>query len=205
MLEKIAPIMKSKKQVGIVILAAGASTRMGTPKQLLQFQGRSFLRHTTEIALASVCKPIIVVLGAYAEQIRHEVAELPVVIVENHNWRQGMGSSIQAGIKMLEHDSNIDGVMLLLCDQPFISVDIINQLVEAFYTTDKLIVASEYKQTLGVPALFSREMLPELINLNTSAGAKQIIQKYEKLVNRVSFELGAIDIDTPQEYEQLSI
>ncbi|RUT00353.1 hypothetical protein DSM106972_074810 [Dulcicalothrix desertica PCC 7102] len=197
--------MKSLQQVGIVILAAGASTRMGTPKQLLNFQGRSFLRHTIEIALASVCKPVIVVLGANASQIRNEISELPVVIVENHNWRQGMGGSIQAGIKTLEHNSNIDGAILLLCDQPFISVDIINQLVEAFYTTGKPIIASEYKHTLGVPALFSRQIFPELMNLNTASGAKQVIQKYNKLVHTVSFELGAIDIDTPEEYEQLNI
>ncbi|OKH42970.1 4-diphosphocytidyl-2C-methyl-D-erythritol synthase [Calothrix sp. HK-06] len=197
--------MKNLVQVGIVILAAGASTRMGTPKQLLKFQGRSFLRHTIEIALASVCKAVIVVLGANALQIRDEVSELPVVIVENHNWHQGMGGSIQAGIKTLEHDSNIDGAILLLCDQPFISVDIINKLVEAFYTTEKSIIASEYKQTLGVPALFARHIFAELMNLNTASGAKQVIQKNEKLVHKVFFELGAIDIDTLEEYEQLNI
>ncbi|BAZ10298.1 hypothetical protein NIES4071_21130 [Calothrix sp. NIES-4071] len=197
--------MKNAQPIGIVILAAGASTRMGTPKQLLHFRGRSFLRHTTEIALASVCEPIVVVLGANALQIRNEVATLSVTIVENHHWRQGMGSSIQAGIKTLESLHNTDAVVLLLCDQPFISVDIINQLVETFYTTGKPIIASEYKQTLGVPALFSREILPELINLNTASGAKQVIQKYKNLVDKVSFELGAIDIDTPEEYEQLNI
>lgn len=197
--------MESLQQVGIVILAAGASTRMGTPKQLLKFQGRSFLRHTTEIALASVCKPVIVVLGANALPIRNEISELPVIIIENHNWRQGMSSSIQAGIKTLEHNSNIDAVILLLCDQPFISVDIINELVEAFYTTAKPIIASEYKQTLGVPALFARQLFSELMNLNSASGAKQVIQKNEELVHKVCFELGAIDIDTPEEYEQLNI
>lgn len=197
--------MESLQQVGIVILAAGASTRMGTPKQLLHFQGRSFLRHTIEIALASVCKPVIVVLGANASLIRDQISELPVIIVENHNWRQGMASSIQAGIKTLEDDSNIDGAILLLCDQPFISVDIINELVDAFYTTAKPIIASEYKQTLGVPALFARHIFSELMNLNSASGAKQVIQKYNSLVHRVSFELGAIDIDTPEEYQQLNI
>jgi molybdenum cofactor cytidylyltransferase len=196
--------MTSTQSIGIVILAAGASTRMGTPKQLLHFQGRSFLRHTTEIALASVCEPVVIVLGANAEQIRHEVSALPVIVVENQEWRQGMGASIQVGIKTLTDESNnTDAVVLLLCDQPFISVNIINQLVEAFYTTAKPIIACQYAETLGVPALFERQFFLELMQLDAHSGAKQVINKYVDLVYPVSFEMGAVDIDTPQDYEKL--
>ncbi len=194
----------SLPKVGTIILAAGASTRMGTPKQLLQFKGRSLLRHTTEVALASVCEPMIVVLGAYAEQIHNEVNQLPVVVVENQEWHLGMGASIRVGINAPNDSSeNIEAVVLLLCDQPFVCVDVVNQLVEAYHTTLQPIVASEYAGILGVPALFSRKFFSELISLNVAAGAKEVIKKYSHLVFPVSFAAGVIDIDTPQDYEQL--
>lgn len=196
--------MENIRTIGIVILAAGASTRMGRPKQLLQFRGRSFLRHATEIALASVCEPVVIVLGANAALIYEEVKTLPVVVVENQEWQQGMGSSIKVGINVIDHCSNnTDGVILLLCDQPFIDVNIINQLVKTFYANNKQIIASQYAQTLGVPALFGRQFFSELMNLDASSGAKQLIQKYINLVVPIPFEMGIVDIDTPQEYERI--
>lgn len=188
--------------VGAVILAAAASTRMGTPKQLLQFDGRSFLRHTTEVALASICKPIVVVLGRVAEKMRHEIDQQTVVVVENQEWYKGMGASISAGIKAITN-TDIEAVVLLLCDQPFVKSDVINQLVEADHTTHKPIIACEYASTLGVPALFSRKLFSELMSLDGEKGAKQVIKKYSNLVFSLPFAAGAIDIDTPQEYEKL--
>lgn len=194
----------SLPNVGAVIVAAGASTRMGTPKQLLQFDGRSFLRHTTEVALASMCKPIVVVLGRVAEKMRHEIDQQTVVVVENQEWHRGMGTSISVGIKVINNIStNIEAVVLLLCDQPFVNSDVINQLVEAHYTTHKPIIACEYASTLGVPALFSRKFFSELMNLDGEKGAKQVIRKYSDSVFSLPFAGGAIDIDTPQDYEQL--
>ena len=196
--------MNSQPNIGAVILAAGASTRMGKPKQLLYFKGRSLLRHTVEVALASVCKPIVVVLGAYAEQIRNEVSQLPVVVVENQDWKKGMGASIRVGVNAVNNYSeNIEAVLLLLCDQPLVCDRIINQLVEAYLATRKPIIASEYAQTLGVPALFSRELFSELINLDVEKGAKQVIGKYSHLVFGVPFPAGVIDVDTPSDYERL--
>lgn len=189
--------------VGAVILAAGASTRMGTPKQLLQFQGRNFLERTVDAVRASVCQPVVVVLGAYAEKIRPCIDHLPVMVVENPQWNEGMGASIRVGVTAINAASEkVEAVVLALCDQPFVSCDIINQLVEAYYTTDRGIVASEYAGTLGVPALFSRRFFPELLNLKAAAGAKQVLNKYSDEVFPLSFA-GAVDIDTPEEYEQL--
>jgi molybdenum cofactor cytidylyltransferase len=188
--------------VGAVILAAGASKRMGTPKQLLHFNGRSFLCHTTEVALASICKPVVVVLGRYAEKMRHEIDQQTVVIVENQEWYKGMGASISVGIKAI-NNTDIEAVVLLLCDQPFVNSDVINKLVETYRTTHKPIIASEYVSTLGVPALFSRDLFLELMSLEGEGGAKQIIRKYSDSVFSLPFTDGAIDIDTPQDYEQL--
>ncbi len=85
----------------LMILAAGASTRLGQPKQLLPFRGRSLLRHAAETALASVCRPVVVVLGAFAERLRHELNGLPVQVAMNLQWKEGMSSSIRAGLKAL--------------------------------------------------------------------------------------------------------
>lgn len=189
--------------IGIVILAAGASTRMGTPKQLLPYRECSFLYHAVEVAVDSICRPIVVVLGAYAERLRQEVSQFPVQVVENLQWTEGMSSSIRAGIKALNAAAeNIEAVVLALCDQPFVSSQIINQLVEAYRFTGKPIVASEYARTLGVPALFNCTFFSELTTLKQAEGAKQVIAKYIDEVFRVPFAEGAIDIDTPKEYEQ---
>ncbi len=195
--------MNLQPTIGAVILAAGASTRMGTPKQLLYFKGRSLLCHTVEVAIAQECEPIVVVLGAHAEQIRNEVSQLPVVVVENQDWYLGMGASIRVGVNAVNNLSeNLEAVILLLCDQPFCD-RIINQLVFAYHTTRNPIIASEYAQTLGVPALFSRELFSELMNLDVEKGAKQVIGKYSHLVFGVPFPAGAIDVDTPEDYERL--
>lgn len=194
----------SRSTVAIIILAAGASTRMGQPKQLLLYQGRSLLRHTVESAIASVCKPIIVVLGANAEQIRSEVNQPSIQIVENPQWNLGMSSSMRSGILALaNYSDSIDAAVIAVCDQPFISADIINGLVSAYDSTKKPIVASQYAETLGVPALFSRQFFSELAELNESIGAKHLIKKYRDRVLAFPFPQGKIDIDTPQEYEQL--
>lgn len=190
--------------VGAVILAAGASTRMGTPKQLLHFRGRSLLRHSVEVAIASVCKPIVVVLGANAEKMRHEVSQLPVQVVENPQWQEGMGASIRVGIAAINGASEkIEAAVLTLCDQPFVSSDLINQLVETYLATLKGIVACEYAGTLGAPTLFSRKFFPELMNLKAAAGAKQVINKYSDEVFPLPFAAGEVDIDTPEDYKQL--
>lgn len=191
--------------IGLIILAAGASSRMGTPKQLLPYRGRSFLSHIVEAAIASICRPIVVVLGANAEQLKPEVSQL-VQVVENPHWAEGMGSSIRVGIEALNTVSqNLEAVAIALCDQPFVSSKIIDQLVAAYRCTDKPIVACEYGETLGVPALFSRAFFPELMALDATQGAKHLIKKYSHKVFPFLFLEGAIDIDTPKDYEQLQI
>lgn len=190
--------------IGIIILAAGASTRMGTPKQLLLYHGRSLLRHTAEVAIASGCQPIVVVLGAYVEQIKPEINQLPVQIIENQHWAEGMSSSIRAGLNAaMTMEQTMEAVVLLVCDQPFISVQLIEQLVEIYHSTGKPIVASEYAETVGVPALFSNTLFSELMSLNAGEGAKQLIRNYIHNVALVCFPEGALDIDTPQDYEQV--
>ncbi|MBD2162867.1 nucleotidyltransferase family protein [Calothrix membranacea FACHB-236] len=198
-------IETEKANIAIMILAAGASTRMGTPKQLLLYQGRSLVQYITEIAIASVCEPVVIVLGAYAEQIRPQINELPVTIVENLDWALGMGSSIKAGMDLLNSlNQKITAVVIVLCDQPFLLPEIINQLVDAYHTTQKPIIACEYAKTLGVPALFSHQFFAELATLPSNSGAKKVIQNNLNQVFSIPFNLGNIDIDTPSDYEKLN-
>jgi molybdenum cofactor cytidylyltransferase len=197
-------IDNEKPTIAIMILAAGASTRMGTPKQLLLYQGRSFLQYITEIAIASVCQPVIVVLGANAEQIHPQIKQLPIKVVNNLDWASGMSASIKSGMELLNNlPQKIEAVVITLCDQPFVSQQIIHQLVDAYYATKKTIIACEYAGTLGVPALFSQIFFSELAALKESSGAKKVINNNLNEVFSIPFTLGDIDIDTPKDYEKL--
>ncbi|MEH2228849.1 MAG: nucleotidyltransferase family protein [Nostoc sp.] len=197
-------IDNEKSTIAIMILAAGASTRMGTPKQLLLYQGRSFLQYITEIAIASVCQPVVVVLGANAEQIHPQIKQLPVKVVKNLDWASGMSTSIKSGIELLNNlPQKIEAVVITLCDQPFVSPQIINQLVDTYYSTKKPIIACEYGDTLGVPALFSQTFFSELATLKETSGAKKVINQNLNELFSIPFPLGDIDIDTPKDYEQL--
>ncbi|MEH2328448.1 nucleotidyltransferase family protein [Nostoc sp.] len=197
-------IDNEKSTIAIMILAAGASTRMGTPKQLLLYQGRSLLQYITDMAIASVCQPVVVVLGANAEQIHPQIKQLPVKVVENLDWACGMSTSIKSGIELLNNlPQKIEAVVITLCDQPFVSPQIINQLVDAYYSIKKSIIACEYGDTLGVPALFNQTFFSELAALKETSGAKKVINNNINEVFSIPFPLGDMDIDTPKDYEQL--
>jgi len=199
-------VERSRPSTAIIILAAGASTRMGRPKQLLAYDGHTFLRNAAEVAVASVCRPIVVVLGAYADQLHSEIDDLPTQQVVNKRWAEGMGSSIRTGLGVLhlcDQKSVTDAMVLMLCDQPFVKAAVINNLVTAFGSNKKGIIASEYGGTLGVPALFGREYFAGLAALSGAAGAKQFIAAHASEVMRVRFPQGATDVDTPEDYRQL--
>ncbi len=197
-------LKSTESTIAIIILAAGASTRMGKPKQLLPYQGSSLLRHTIETAMASVCKPVVVVLGANAQQIYSEVNQPSVTVVENPDWNLGMGSSIRRGILSLATClETIDAAVITVCDQPFISPEIINHIVAGYHATGKPIVACQYADTLGVPVLFKHILFSEVATLDETVGAKKIINKYYNEVCSILFPLGVIDIDTPRDYQQL--
>ncbi len=192
---------RNHSTTGIVILAAGASTRLGTPKQLLNFGGRSLLRRAVESALDSVCRPVVVVLGAEADRLAGEVSGLPVQTVVNGRWNSGIGSSIRAGIETLE--GGVDAAVILLCDQPLVTGPVIDAIVAAYSASGRSIVVSEYAGTVGVPALFSRAHFTELMTLADDAGAKALINKHLADAHRIPFENGALDIDTPKDVAHL--
>ncbi len=177
---------------------------MGQPKQLLPYQGHSLLRYMASVALHSCCHPITVVLGSQADRIRLEIDDLPLQIVDNERWVEGMGISIQAGLTFaLNH--TLDAVVIMLCDQPYVTSHLLNQLVESYQVTRRSIVASAYANALGVPALFSQKLFPQLLTLEANAGAKYLLERYRDQVYRLPFAEGAVDVDTPADYEQLLV
>ena len=190
--------------VGIVILAAGASKRMGMPKQLLPYRGRTLVRHAVETTLGSTCRPVVVVLGANAEEIQPEVEGLSVQIVKNPHWAEGLGSSIRAGMEALMPAKDPpEAVVLALCDQPLVGSEDIQALVDAYRSTQRPIIASEYAGTLGVPALFAQPVLPELLHLAGDAGAKQVIQRHLATVWKIPCPHAAVDLDTLEDYDAI--
>jgi len=187
-----------------MILAAGASTRLGRPKQLLPFRGRTLLRHAAETALASLCRPVVVVLGAFAERLNLELAGLPVTVAMNPQWNEGMSSSIRAGLKALAPDRDgPDAVVIMLCDQPLISAQFLDRLVAVRQTSGKGIVAAEYGGEAGVPALFSRAYFPELAALSGSRGAKPVIARHANDAERIPLPEAALDIDRQEDVQRL--
>jgi molybdenum cofactor cytidylyltransferase len=187
---------------GAVILAAGASTRMGTPKQLLRVDGRTLLRRTVDAVLASPAWPVVVVLGAHLDSIRPEVARLPVLIVENGAWEEGLASSIRAGARVLESFSlSLDAALLVLCDQPNLSPDAITRLAAVPVDSGKTIVAARYGDHSGPPALFARRHFQELMELRGPGGARPMLARHADLVAMIDLPELAADLDTPADYQ----
>lgn len=197
-------LKKSRTDIGLIILSAGESSRMGQPKQLLEFKNKTLLQLAAQTATASVCDSIVAVLGANAKIFQEELRGFDLINVYNEDWKTGMNSSIKAGLdKLLEINNALKAVVIMVCDQPFLTAEIIDDLVEKYLETDALIVASKYAETLGVPALFDKKLFDELKNLNEKSGAKSLIKKFKDQTVSIDFPAGKFDIDTPEDYSKL--
>lgn len=191
----------AQENTGIIILAAGNSSRLGQPKQLLDYQGRTLLRHTVEQALA-VSSRVIVVTGFENSGINKQTGAAGTV--QNENWQEGMASSIHKGLnEMLSKYPETGDCLITVCDQPHIDASVFSELIEERQSSGKGIIASCYSGTLGTPVLFSRSYFSDLLKLNGHEGAKKLLIKYKDEVGQVMFEKGSVDIDTPEDYQQL--
>jgi molybdenum cofactor cytidylyltransferase len=176
---------------------------MGSPKQLLRIEGSTLVRRAAEIALASRCQGVYVVVGAAAELVRREVQDLPLEVVENRCWERGMAGSIRAGIEAaLAARPELDAAILAPVDQPRIHSALLDRLIEVFEGTEHGIVASAYAGTVGAPALFARRHFGELTALSGDRGAKSVLLALRAEVVRVAFPEGSIDLDTPEDYQR---
>ncbi|HEX8638328.1 MAG TPA: nucleotidyltransferase family protein [Pyrinomonadaceae bacterium] len=192
-----------KPKISLIVLAAGASSRMNDArKQLLVYKGKTLLRQAAETAIESEFENVIVVLSAAAENFIREIEDLPVQTVINENAKIGISSSIKTGLSALAVE-NYDAVIIMLCDQPLISTKTLRKLGDVFILTGKPIVACEYENTFGVPVLFARPFFSELMNLSEDEGAKKIIKKYRERTEFIRCPEAATDIDTVEDYQKL--
>ncbi|HEX7318346.1 MAG TPA: nucleotidyltransferase family protein [Pyrinomonadaceae bacterium] len=192
-------------RVGAIILAAGSSSRMGAPKQTLQFSGQTLLRRAALAALGAGCSPVVVVTGAHAELSRRELEGLAVREVLNTRWETGMSSSVRAGVEgLINADPDANAAVLMLCDQPHVTSDVISNLITAHRANGRPVVASSYGGSFGVPALFGRTLFAELARLEGTAGAKQVIKRHASETHFLPFPGGEVDVDTPDDFSRLA-
>ena len=187
-------------KVAAVILAAGESARLGRPKQLLAYRGRSLLRHVIGCADEGGCDPVIVVLGARQREMLREIEGTPAQPVINPNWSQGLHSSIRAGAESLPRVApDARALLLLTCDQPRITPEVVRGLCERFDGAAGRMVACEYADTIGIPALFEQSLFAELAGLSGPGGAKSVLQAHPADVLRFPWPDGAVDIDRAED------
>ena len=187
-------------ELAIILLAAGSSSRMGQSKQQLLINGKSLLVHSTEVAIKSEVGTVLVVLGSEEKVHRKILNDLSTEVIFNSRWQTGMGSSLKAGLNhIITNNPKTNAVIVMVCDQPLLTSDHINSIIQKYRKTNSLLVASSYSNTIGVPALFSHQLFDEILKLSDEQGAKKIIQKHP--AQTVDFPDGNIDLDTPEDYK----
>lgn len=173
---------------------------MGRPKQFVIFRGETLIHHAARAACAAGCAPVVVVVGEERERIEEALSPLDVHVFHHAQWQRGIGSSIRAGVaRALAINPSLDAVLLMVCDQVFVTTGTIRALVAARTRTQKRAIASGYGSTLGVPALFDRSFFPSLLDLPDDQGAKHLFAAHVGEIARVEFPRGTIDIDTPED------
>ena len=188
-----------------IVLAAGASRRLGQPKQLVEYCGETLLERGIRLARDAGASPVFVVLGAHADAIRARVSLQNAIPVLNGDWEQGIAGSIHAGIHALEEKApEMPGVLIMSCDQPQLTAAHLRALMDAFDAhAGTSIVASRYAGVLGVPAVFPREAFAQLMALRGDKGARALLQEPPCAVQTVDFPGGEEDIDTPADLAKL--
>jgi molybdenum cofactor cytidylyltransferase len=190
--------------IGIVILAGGQSSRLGRPKQLLQFNGMTLLENVATAALAMKNIPVLIVLGANAEEIKSGFHVQGNEWVVNEHGQEGMAASLRTGIEsMQQHHPQVDGILFLVCDQPHLETNLLGSLVALQQEMDLPVAASSYGGRLGTPALFHQSVFSRLLSLQGDTGARKLLESMQGEVAVMPFDKGIEDIDTPQDYERL--
>ena len=192
--------------VAAIILAAGASSRLGEPKQLLQFEHEPLFVRMIRLAGEAGATPIFAVVGAHWDRISKEVSTHPAIPIVNANWKDGVASSLCAGLDTLQAESPASpGVLLMTCDQPHLTADHLGRLIDQFYEhQSQRIIVSTYAETVGTPAVFPAIFFPRLLALRGDKGARVVMLEELETLVRVALPRGEIDIDRPEDKMHLT-
>ncbi len=187
-------------RLATVVLAAGASRRLGVSKQLLSRNGASLVRLAAERALALAAAPVVVVTAAERDPVASQLRDLPLQLRVNAAWQEGMASSIRCGISAL--DGDVEAALILTCDQWRITAEDLRGLLTAHQL--RPITAARYQGVLGVPAIFSRTVFAQLLRLSGDVGARQLLRSHPELVTPVDMPNAAVDVDCSEDLGGLS-
>lgn len=185
----------------VIVLAAGASTRLGQPKQLVRLGGQPLLHTVVSQAVAIAGSSVTVVLGAHAQDLTRLLQHSPASVVVNRRWEEGLASSIRCGLAAVPPTAT--AVLILLGDQVAVSADDLQRLSAAWGGHDTVIAAAVYRGTVGVPAIFPRFCFSELAELRGDQGARVLLQRYAHRLAHVPMPSAAIDLDTPADLARL--
>jgi molybdenum cofactor cytidylyltransferase len=194
------------ESIAIILLAAGGSSRLGTPKQMLPIGGETLLTRAARTALTARVDRVIVVLGAHADACRQALTGLPVEIALNATWADGQASSLRAGLAHLAAGgAQPQAAVIMLCDQPQVSPELLDALIARYHATRAAVVASRYAtDVVGPPALFDRSLFAQLETLTGDIGARRVIEARAADLETVPFPGGTLDIDTPADANALT-
>ena len=186
--------------ISAAILAAGTSSRLGQPKQLLRLHGETLIRRTAKTVIEANVARVLVIIGdsSHAAAMHDELRDLSVEIVINSHWREGMASSVRAAVAA---SGQADALLLTPCDLPLLSASHLRALIEKYQSETAPIVASRYNETLGAPLIIARELWPELLQLRGDVGARRVIMKHD--ANFIEWPDGAFDVDTRADWQKL--
>jgi molybdenum cofactor cytidylyltransferase len=197
-------MLGNKTTIEILILAAGASRRLGEPKQFVKYQGSSLIRRITSEAIRSAVGGVTVVTGFKGEAVQQEIKDTKARIFYNEEWEEGIGASIRNGLKFLhDADPDLNAVLISMVDQPFVDAAHLQKLVNAYDPSRPMIVASAYAGTFGVPVLVDSFYFDMLKGLKGDEGGKKIFVNYLKNIVEIPFIEGSIDIDEKEDLKSL--
>jgi molybdenum cofactor cytidylyltransferase len=191
-----------EKEFGVIILAAGNSSRLGRPKQSLLYRGGTLLGGMVKTAIAADSGQVVVVLGSKAELFVKDCDG--AIIVINEKWQDGMAGSICCGLDMMgKKFPSLKGAIIAVCDQPYVTPELLQQLIDKHRQGNLPIIACDYGGITGTPVFFHCSIFPELMQLEGDKGAKLIVQKNKERVGLISFPSGIVDIDTAEDYNRV--
>lgn len=193
----------SYSTLGVIVLAAGASSRMGQSKQLLEIDAMPLLRRSVLAAVESEIGEVLVVLGARSDEHREVIHDLPIQIITNDQWQLGMGCSLKYGLQHLLYEKQSwNGVVIMVCDQPAVTAGHLKKLVQLHLLQRDKIIASSYQEVAGVPALLPKNYFNQLLTMGDEEGARKIIQAEKENVLALPLIRGEHDLDTLEDYQK---